>query len=114
MMAVPSRVYVGVVTFGLIVVLPIMAYAGLLLAGYSPPASAPYEALFPEEPIRDWAEITFLVIAVLFSLAFTCFAGRELLRGARRDERKRQAVADLRKELKRAKRNRQNRLRPPN
>lgn len=104
----------GVVTFGLIVVLPIFAYSALLLAGYTPPPSAPYEVLFPEEPIRDWAEITFLIIALLFSIAFTIFSARELLEGARRDERKRKAIAELRKELKRARRNRQNRLRPPN
>lgn len=113
-MAVPSRVYVGVVTFGLIVVVPIFAYATLLLVGYTPPPSAPYEILFPEEPVRDWAEITFLIIAVLFSVGFTGYAARELLQGARRDARKREAIAELRKELKRARRNRQNRLRPPN
>lgn len=113
-MAVPSRVYVGVVTFGLIVVLPILAYASLLLAGYAPPPTAPHEILFPEEPVRNPAEIVFLVIAILFSVAFTVFAARALLEGARRDERKRKAVETLRRDLKRARRDRQNRLRPPN
>lgn len=113
-MAVPSRVYVGVVTFGLIVVLPILAYASLLLVGYTPPPTAPHEILFPEEPVRDASEVVFLVIAILFSVAFTVYAARALVNGARRDERKRQAIKDLRRDLQRAKRDRQNRMRPPN
>lgn len=113
-MALPSRVYVGVVVFGLIVVLPIFAYALLVLVGYSPPPATPYEALFPDEPVRAWDEILFLSIAIAFSLAFTFFAARALLEGARADARKRKAVAELRAELRRVKRGRQDRLRPPN
>ncbi len=113
-MAVPSRAYVGVVTFGILVVLPIMAYTILLLAGYTPPPSAPHEVLFPAEPVRDWAQITFLSIALVFSAAFTFFAARALLQAARRDERKRAAIREMKAELKRYKRQRHDRLRPPN
>lgn len=107
-MAVPSRVYVGVVVFGLITSLSLLAYVVLLLGGYEPPPSSPAVPLFPEQHVRG-GDVLFLAIAGLFSIAFTVFAWRSLLAGARRDAAKRKRREKLHQELRAYQRQRQRR-----
>lgn len=93
--------YVGVVVFGVIAVLAILAYATLWMAGYQPPPESPFELLFPPESDGlDAGEGLFLALAVAFAVAFTVFAWRRLVAGARGDAAKRRRMAQLQRELK--------------
>lgn len=89
-MAVPTRIFVGITLFGLIATLMTATYAGLVLSCYTPPPSSP----IPSPPTCDAFSVghkVFLVLATLFSGAFTVLAWRSLLAGARMDRAKRQA-----------------------
>lgn len=103
--AVPSRAFVGMVVFGLIASLAVVPYTLLILSGYEPPPSAPYEAIFPEDSIQAGDKVA-LVLASLFCVAVTVFAWRGLLHRARADV---QARSDLRASRREAK----TRLPPP-
>ena len=87
-MGVPSRVFVGVTVFGLIASLVTVPYTILVLSGYTPPADSGVPTF--EDPYGP-AETGFLVLASLFSVGLTVFSWRALLRGARADQRRRQA-----------------------
>lgn len=100
--------YVGVVVFGLITFLAVTAYAALLISGYQAPADSPFERLFPDEE-RDIGEILFVSIAAVFTAAFTWFAWRRLLTGARRDAAKRRRIQEMKQEMRQYQRQR----RPP-
>lgn len=109
-MAVPSRVYVGVVVFGLIASFVTGAYTLMILSGYQPPPDPTvitFEA--PEEP----AKRMFLVMSTFFSIALTVFAWRELVKGARRDASRRQQRAALEKEQRRYAKQHKEGRRPP-
>ncbi len=101
-MAVPSRVYVGIVVFGLITALVTLPYTTLVLAGYRQPTeiTAPYQVLFPpaEETLAA-GEVLFLVLASVFSVALTIVSWKALLRGARRDAERRRRHARIKKDL---------------
>lgn len=97
--------YVGVVVFGLIAFLAIMAYGALLLAGYEAPPDSPFELLFPPESDGpDVGEVLFTGLAAAFALVFTILAWRRLLSGARSDAAKRRRLRELRSELDQYKR----------
>ncbi len=81
----PSRVYVGVVVFGLMASTALLAYTILALTGYTPPGDAPHEFLFPAESPFETGDKVALVMASLFALAFTVIGWRALVAGARRD-----------------------------
>lgn len=84
-MAVPSRVYVGMVVFGLIASLAVGAYTILVFSGYQPAPDSPAQRLFPaDEPVNTGTNV-FLVVAFLFSSVVTVMSWRALLAGARRD-----------------------------
>lgn len=94
-MAVPSRVFVGVTVFGLIASLLTVPYTILALTGFRPAALSPVLSFDgAEEP----GLMAFLVIASLFSLAVTYVGWSSLVRGARRDAKRRDARADLLKQ----------------
>lgn len=78
-MAIPSRVFVGLVVFGLIASLAIVPYTILALSGYEPG-----DGPLPGGAISG-ADKGVLVLASLFSVALTAFAWRGLVSGARRD-----------------------------
>lgn len=96
-MAVPTRVYVGVVVFGVIAALVTLTYTALVLSGVRQPPdpSEPYQVLFPPEgssiPV---GEQVFLGIASLFSVAVTVWAWRTLVSGARADAAMRRSRAE--------------------
>ncbi|MGB0653040.1 MAG: hypothetical protein ACPGQL_07545 [Thermoplasmatota archaeon] len=102
-MAVPSRVYVGVVVFGLITALVTVPYTSLVLAGYRQPPepTQPYQVLFPVEgePLAA-GEVLFLLLACAFSVALTVLSWRALLRGAREDAAKRKRARELERDVK--------------
>lgn len=100
-MRVPSRVYVGVVVFGLIASLSTLAYAILVVTGYSPPAGSPHELLFPEPEEDVPGQTLFLVLAAAFSLAFTVLSVRALLQGAREEAAFQRLKPSLKAELRR-------------
>jgi hypothetical protein len=77
------------VVFGLIATLVTVPLAVLVLSGYVPPPESPYEFLFPADDERTVADKGVLVLAAVFSLAFTVVACRLLLDAARRDTRTR-------------------------
>ncbi len=102
--AVPTRVFVGVLVFGLITAMLTLTYTALVLGGYRQPPEpeAPYQVLFPPEgqdvPV---GESLFLVLASLFSLALTVTAWRSLVAGARRDAERRRKQAEIQAMLRR-------------
>lgn len=109
-MAAPSRVYVGVVVFGLIASLVTVTYTAMFLSGYRPPPEPPLIYLEPpEEPAKQF----FLVLASIFSVAFTVFAWRQLVAGAREDRQTRERRARLAKEQKAYARMEREKKRPP-
>lgn len=71
----------GITVFGLIASLVTVPYTLLVLTGYTPPIG-PVPTF--EDPYAP-QEIAFLVLASLFSVGFTVFAWRTLVRSARRD-----------------------------
>lgn len=95
--------YVGVVVFGLIASLSVLAYTVLILVGYQPPAESPYELLFPEPEETVPGQTLFLSLAVLFTVGFTAVAWRALLRGAREDLAIQRNRRELEAELRRRK-----------
>lgn len=98
-MAVPSRAFVGMVVFGLIASLAVVPYTLLILSGYEPPPSAPYEAIFPQEGTATGDKLV-LVLASLFCVAVTVFAWRGLLHRARSDVKARSDLKARRAEAK--------------
>lgn len=99
-MRVPSRVYVGILVFGLIASLTTLTYTVLFLSGYRPPPEPPLIYL---EPPAEPAKQFFLILASLFSIGLTVMAWRELLASARRDaslRRRREEVARLQRRYK--------------
>lgn len=100
-MRIPSRVYVGVVVFGLIASLSTLAYAILVVSGYEPAAGSPHELLFPEPEDDVPGQALFLVLAAAFSIAFTVLAVRALLQGAREEAAFQRLKPALEAELKR-------------
>lgn len=89
-MAIPSRVFVGLVVFGLIASLAIIPYTLLVLSGYEAGNSSP---LLPENSEFTLGDKLVLVLGSLFSLALSVTAWRGLLRGARHDAEVRRQVA---------------------
>ncbi len=92
--AVPSRVFVGITVFGLIASLVVAPYTVLILSGYSPPPNAPYEVLFPSGAGHDAGDKAFLALASLFSVLLAVFGWRSLLQAARRDAALRKTLAE--------------------
>lgn len=86
-MAIPSRVFVGILVFGLLASFAIIPYTILVLSGYDPPAEAPYQNLFPQPEQPNGGTSLVLVLASLFCLAVVVTAWRGLLHGARLDKR---------------------------
>ncbi len=84
-MAVPSRAYVGILTFALLASLAVVPYTILILVGYEAPPEAPHELLFPEPQESEPGTKVVLVLASLFCLALAFVAWRGLLAVARRD-----------------------------
>lgn len=84
-MAVPSRAYVGILTFALLASLAVVPYTILILVGYEAPPEAPHELLFPEPQESDPGTKVVLVLASLFCLALVFVSWRGLLAVARRD-----------------------------
>lgn len=87
-MAVPSRVYVGITVFGVIASLLTVTYTVLVLTGLRP---APLSPMLSFDRADEPALLLFLVVASLLSVALTVIAWRTLLKGARRDARRRLA-----------------------
>ncbi len=105
--ATPTRVYVGVLVFGLITAMLTLTYTALVLGGYRQPPQpeAPYQVLFPPQGTEvAVGETLFLIIASLFSLALTVWAWRSLVEGARRDAKRRRKQAEIRAMLSRLER----------
>lgn len=90
-MGVPSRAYVGILTFALLASLAIVPYTVLILAGYQPPPEAPHELLFPDagDAVQPGTKVV-LSVASLFCLALVVASWRGLLASARRDAQRRQ------------------------
>lgn len=84
-MVVPSRAYVGILTFALLASLAVIPYTILILVGYEAPPASPHELLFPEPQESDPGTKVVLVLASLFCLALVFVSWRGLLAVARRD-----------------------------
>lgn len=84
-MAVPSRAFVGILVFGLIATLAVVPYTLMVLWGYQPPPTSPYESLFPPPHESTGGSKLVLVLASLFCLALVVSAWRGLVHGARLD-----------------------------
>ena len=108
--AVPSRVFVGVVVFGLIASLVTGTYTLLILSGYQPP---PDPTVITFEPPEEPSKRFFLVLSTIFSVALTPYAWRELVRGARRDASRRQQREALERQQKAYARQMREGKRPP-
>lgn len=76
-----------------------MAYAALLLGGYTPPAESPAELLFPPEQERDLGLSLFLFTAAAFCVGFTAWAWKNLLGGARAMRKQKEQIEELKQEL---------------
>lgn len=84
--AVPSRVFVGLLVFGLMTSLALVPYTLLLLSGYQP-AGEPLVG--PDPQAFSAADKLALALACLFSLAVAVASWRALLASARRDMQRR-------------------------
>lgn len=83
-MAVPSRIFVGITLFGLMATLATATFAVMVLTGYTSPPSSPAD---DPRPFSVGTKI-FLVLATLFSGAFTLLSWQSLVAGARRDRQR--------------------------
>jgi hypothetical protein len=81
-MAVPSRVFVGLVIFGLIASLALVPFTILVLTGYEPEDGSP---LLPGRSEFGVGDKLVLILGSLFGLALTYVAWRGLVQGARHD-----------------------------
>lgn len=96
---IPLRAYVGLTIFGLITGLLVLSYGLLWLTGYTPSPESPAELLFPDPPERDTGLGLFLAAAGAFCAAFTIWAWRRLMIGAREAVDAKKKIQSLKKEL---------------